>query len=679
MLLQIQFLHPEFLYGLTLLIVPILLHLFSLRRYKKVYFSNFNFLSALQQQRKNSSRLKNILLLLVRLAAISCIVIAFATPYVNPGRHQAVNSAKTQVIIYADNSFSMSNTGSRGTLFEESKKHLLDIVNNYPTGTTFRLLTNDPVDDVPLTREQMFTALGRLKITPFSKPLSQIFKESLELKGVHSATLFLISDFQKKNADFQNIPADSTLETIFLVLKPENQSNVYIDEVSFDQAFHQKNQNDKIHISIVNASEREFHHLPVTLTINGKKKSVSQVDIPARSKKNIALVYLNTDEEFCKGIVEITDFPIVFDNKFFFSYGIHHKARILYLWQQEINPYFAKLFSDTTTFDFTASPVSQISARNLSRYNLIIADELNNLSSGLESSLEEYLINGGNLFFLPNTVSADKQTRFLQKIQAPQWSTRDSNTTITHLETQASLFRNVFEQEEDKAVLPHIGCFYPLSVPAGSEKLLTDKRNNTLLAAKTFGKGNIYVSAFSFHPENSDMVYHPLFVPLMANMGCRINSALNTSYLLNTDQTVTIDPKNYQENIPLKIRRDDQSFEFIPEIRKNFTGDLLLANSNHIGDAGLYEVVQENKTIDVLAWNYNRDESQLEFCEETELEQQFPRARVKNIKTTLLDQNSELVKEIVLQDTNKYLTFWFLLTALLAVLAEQILWRKKLN
>ncbi len=50
MLLQIQFLHPEFLYGLTLLTVPIVLHLFSLRRYKKVYFSNFNFLEALQQQ-----------------------------------------------------------------------------------------------------------------------------------------------------------------------------------------------------------------------------------------------------------------------------------------------------------------------------------------------------------------------------------------------------------------------------------------------------------------------------------------------------------------------------------------------------------------------------------------------------------------------------------------------------
>ena len=56
MLSVIQFLHPVFLYGLLLLVIPVLLHLFSLKRYKKVYFSNFNFLEALQKQKKNSSR-----------------------------------------------------------------------------------------------------------------------------------------------------------------------------------------------------------------------------------------------------------------------------------------------------------------------------------------------------------------------------------------------------------------------------------------------------------------------------------------------------------------------------------------------------------------------------------------------------------------------------------------------
>lgn len=678
MFLQIQFLHPEFLYGLILLLIPIILHLFSLKRYKKVYFSNFNFLEALQQQKKNSSRLKKLLLLLVRLLAISCIVLAFSTPYIPSGHRSDTPREKNQVIIYADNSFSMSNTGSRGRLFEESKKHLLDIVNSYPPGNTFRLLTNTDVNELTMTKEQMLQAIGALKITPDSKPLSQVFKECRELKGEHTATLFLVSDFQKKECDFQLIQADSTLEIVFLVLKPENRSNVYINDVRFDQAFHQKNQNDNIHISIVNSSDKPFHNLPVSLTVNDKKKSISQIDLPAHSEKTVDISYLNSDEGFYKGIVEITDFPLIFDNKFFFSYGIRSKAEILYLWQKEHNPYFAKLFDDSTIFRFHASPANQLASQDLSRYDLIILDNVPNPSSGMESLLEEFLFGGGNLFLLPDLESQSNPNRLLEKIKAPLWGVRDSNTVITRLETQASLFKQVLEQENQQAVLPHVQSFYSLSTPSGTEKLLTDKKGNTLLAAKPFGKGNLYISAFNFHPDNSDMVYHPLFVPLMANMACRINSALSTSYLLNTDRTVTLGARQTDENTPLKIRREDRSFEFMAETRKNYSGDLILTNSHNIREAGLYEVVRNEEVVDVLAWNYNRSESQMEYCTESDLQQQFPQARVENIKTTLLDHNSELVKEIVLQDNNKYLTFWFLLAAVIALLAEQFLWRKKI-
>ncbi len=159
--MAIQFLHPEFLYALSLLAVPIVLHLFSLKRYKKVYFSNFTFLEALQQQKKNSSRIKKWLLLLLRLLAIACIVIAFATPYTARREQSDATPAapRQQIVIYADNSFSMTNTGAQGILFEEAKKHLLDIVTSYPAGTPFRLLSNDAPDRLTLTREQMYDAL----------------------------------------------------------------------------------------------------------------------------------------------------------------------------------------------------------------------------------------------------------------------------------------------------------------------------------------------------------------------------------------------------------------------------------------------------------------------------------------------------------------------------------------
>ena len=457
MLSVIQFLHPVFLYGLLLLAIPVLLHLFSLKRYKKVYFSNFNFLEALQKQKKNSSRLKNLVLLFLRLLALSCIVIAFATPYLNPEGKALPATTTPRIFIYADNSFSMTNTGSQGSLFEEAKKHLFDIVDTYPAGSRFSLFTNDKVLPVTLDKEKMLQAIGNLKISPATKPLSQVYKEVKESGENQPGTLFLISDFQKKNCDFQHITTDSTLESVFLMMKPENRSNLYIKEVNFGQAFHKQNQSETVYITLVNTSDRDFHHIPLTLTINGKKRSIIQTDLEAHSEKKVEISYLNTAEDFYKGTVEISDFPVLFDNTFYFAYPVSENTEILYVWQQEENPYFGKLFSDSSHFSFTSIPVNQAVRQNLPRYSLIILDGLTDSSTGLESMWEDYLMNGGNLLVLPASSSPEVQNKFLQKIQAPRYDKRDTNTVIAHIETQAALFRDAFEQPDIKtnpSVLP---------------------------------------------------------------------------------------------------------------------------------------------------------------------------------------------------------------------------------
>ena len=462
-------------------------------------------------------------------------------------------------------------------------------------------------------------------------------------------------------------------------MKPENRSNLYIKEVNFGQAFHKQNQSETVYITLFNTSDRDFHHIPLTLTINGKKRSIIQTDLEAHSEKKVEISYLNTGEDFYKGSVEISDFPVLFDNTFYFAYPVSENTEILYLWQQEENPYFGKLFSDSSHFSFTSIPVNQAVRQNLPRYSLIILDGLTDSSTGLESMWEDYLMNGGNLLVLPASSSPEVQNKFLQKIQAPRYDKRDTNTVIAHIETQAALFRDAFEQPDIKTILPQIRQYYRLILPAHTEILLSDKHSAPLLVSRHYGKGNLYLSAFNFLPTDSDLVFHPLFVPLLVNMAFQVNTGLHTSYFLNTTAPVLLNTRTIQTNQPLQIRNENHTFEFIPEVRKNFSGDLQLTNATTIQEAGLFEVYQEDRLVDVLAWNYDRTESQMEFCKEQELSQYFPRSKVPDIKTTCFDHNSELVKEIVLQDNNKYLTGWFILIAVSALLLEQLVWRKKLN
>ncbi|MDL2251387.1 BatA domain-containing protein [Odoribacter sp. OttesenSCG-928-J03] len=680
---MIHFLRPEFLYGLFALIIPVIIHLFSFKRYKKVYFSNFNFLLSLQQEKRNSSKVKKWLLLLLRMVVMAAIVIAFARPYIPPassGRAQQT-AEQSPVIIYIDNSFSMSNSGAHGSLLEEAKKYMFDILNSYPAGTGFMLLTNDNDNNIILSKEEASGSIAGIKTGPASKNLSEIFKQAAMWNKGEGSTLFLLSDFQKHICDFQSVRPDSLTVPVFLMLKPENINNLFIQDVGFDQTMlHRKNQSDRISIQVANSSGKDFNNVPISLSINDKKKSVSKVNIPENRAETVHINYLNTENGFYRGMVEISDFPVLFDNKFYFSYEIDDKINVLCLEQEKHNPFFGKLFADTSDFQLRYLHISRTANINFNHYNLIILDRLSSLSSGVSSELENYVNAGGHVFILPgNKVSTNVFNQLLRKMHAPVFGDRDTNMYIADIEYQASLFKNAFEKEEKNTVLPFASTFYPLTNNRNTDILLKDKRNNTVLASQAFGQGKVYISAFDFAPENGDMVYHPLFVPLMVNMSYNIQSALNTSWFLGSNKPVSISGKKITDNSRLLIRKEDGTFEFIPEIRKDFNGNYALMNPYNIQDAGIYEVMQDNKVIDILAFNYDRKESELVYCDEKELQKQFPTAKVENIKTTLINRNSELVKEIVFQDKNKYLSWWFILLAAITLLAEQFVWRRKLK
>src|SRR5579863_8723490 len=100
-----NFLFPSFLYALSAVSIPVLIHLFNFRRYKKLYFSNVRFLKEVVQESRSRSRLKHWLVLLCRILIVAFLVLAFAQPYI-PLKHGVISSGGKAVSIFIDNSFS---------------------------------------------------------------------------------------------------------------------------------------------------------------------------------------------------------------------------------------------------------------------------------------------------------------------------------------------------------------------------------------------------------------------------------------------------------------------------------------------------------------------------------------------------------------------------------------------
>lgn len=105
-----QFKHPEILYALLLLSIPIIVHLFQLQRFVKVPFTNVAFLKNIEKQTRKSARLKKWLVLFSRLLTLSCIILAFSQPYFS----ESATQQNTNVTIYLDNSFSMQAKAKKG-------------------------------------------------------------------------------------------------------------------------------------------------------------------------------------------------------------------------------------------------------------------------------------------------------------------------------------------------------------------------------------------------------------------------------------------------------------------------------------------------------------------------------------------------------------------------------------
>ena len=101
-----QFLFPVFLLALATLAIPIIIHLFHFRRFKKVYFTNVRFLKEVKEETSSRSRLRNLLVLLARLLALALLVLAFAQPYFNRGAE--VQKGAKAISIFIDNGKSIN-------------------------------------------------------------------------------------------------------------------------------------------------------------------------------------------------------------------------------------------------------------------------------------------------------------------------------------------------------------------------------------------------------------------------------------------------------------------------------------------------------------------------------------------------------------------------------------------
>ena len=633
-----RFLSPGFLFALLTIAIPVIIHLFNFRKFKKVYFSNVRFLKNVQIQTSSRQHLKDRLILATRILGISFLVFAFARPYIPVADQQ--NAFQQQALsIYIDNSYSMEAVNKEGTLLDEAKRRAREIASAYSLNDKFQLLTNDFGGKYQrlLSLEEFQTAVDEVSISPANRKLDQIISRQKDvfLKEPNSQkTIYLISDFQKNMLSAATIPADSTLKTRLIRLNSNAQPNISIDSVWFSTAIHKPGDSEKLMVRLQNNSDEEAINIPVKLQVNKVQKSIASMTIKPRSTKTDTLTFSGLQSGWQEAELEITDFPVVFDDKFFFSFNVQASLSVLIINGSKENEYLNSVYRSDPFFKVLNVASGNINYSGLAEYPLIIMNEVAEISDGLGQQLINYIRNGGSLIVFPdlnNDQSALKKFLSAAGTDVPvQVLNAENKVSLINLEHP--VFQGVFDNVPKQIDLPVAKKYirYSSQNTTNRQILLEMPGKVSFFNEYRLGSGKIYLSAVPLSSETSNFARHSVFVPIMYQTALLSLRNQNLFYKLNREPQIELPKISLNSNQTLKLK--NEKFEAIPDLRQNENFSQLYI-ADQIKQAGNYQLLKNDSLIAVLSFNEAGSESDMSFASDEQIKELFPKQKIEILNT----------------------------------------------
>lgn len=621
-----SFLYPDFLWALSLLSIPVIIHLFNFRRYKTVYFPSIKFLREVKEKTTSASTLKHLLVLLSRLLAVAFLVFAFAQPYIKEKNTKVLSGSKA-VSVYIDNSFSMNAISSDLSLLETAKHKAKEIALAFSADDKFQLLTNDfeGRHQRLVNRDQFLNMVDEVKQSPDVKNISQIIerqKSALTPSNSSNKLLYLISDFQKTTADLQTIKPDSSFTITFIPLKASVERNVYIDSCWTESPVQMLNQPVKLFVKLKNNSDEDLQNSRLTLTINEQAKSISNFSVPANGSAVDTISFNTSSEGWNKCELSITDYPVTFDDNYYFTFYVAVQIPVMVINEKQENSFLKALFSNPSVFSYKPATVTQINYAEIKQQQFIILTDVQDISSGLSEALRNFITEGGSLLLFPeDKANLSSLNSFLTSIGAANLSSWNSAPRqVTYINTQEKIFHDVFENKnEENIALPKTkGNFILTSgTQTVAEPLMKLNDGSAFITKYSFGKGLFYLCVSPLDKTFSDLPVSPLFAPMLFKMAVTRSTSPMLAYFIGSNSSVELNNSGVTGEAIFRLKGPKS--EMIPA-QRNIGNTTIVSFHNLATEAGFYQIYLPN--TDHQAWyglNYNRKESDLSCWSDTDL------------------------------------------------------------
>ena len=635
-----QFKHPEILYFLFLLVIPILVHLFQLRRFKKEYFTNVKLLKELQIQTRKSSKIKKWLLLATRLLLLACLIIAFAQPFFDA---KDTTNKGNELIILLDNSFSMQAKGAKGELL---KRSIQDLLEELPENQQFSLLTNSEVfwdTDIKSIQKE----LQNLKYSAMPFQLDYLINQVETKKKNTKKDYVIITDaIQSESKKALNLAENNVV--YFIQPEAQNKTNISIDKVVISQVLDQFYEL-KITLQAFGETENE---VPLSVFSNNKAiaKTIAKFE---NQKTEIAITIPKNDFH---GNISIEDNSLSYDNDYYLSISKPEKANVIAIGNSDKNNFLSRIFT-ADEFNFQSTELATLDYNQIENQDAIVLNELEDLPVALGTTLKSFYEKGGNIVLIPNAKNATSLlnafTKNFGRVNYSQLST--SRKQITKINFNHPLYQTVFEKKVTNFQYPNVKESFSLS---GITNILQYEDNSVFVGSTTNRLGTFYAFSAPINKQNSNFQNAPLIVPTIYNMGQNQGKTGINAYTIGENENLILETILAKDEV---VSVQKEGYSFIP-MQQILNTKCKLSFGDYPEEAGNFDVIKANNSLKKISFNYPRTESDLTQVSTANFEN-F--TKVNNISTVLNDIASER--------TSNEIWKWFIIATLLFLITELLI------
>jgi uncharacterized membrane protein len=686
------FLNPAILFGLLAASIPIIIHLLNLRKLKKIEFSTLQFLKELQKNKIRKIKLKQWLLLALRVLIILCIVTAFARPtLVGVSIGGTTSAAKTTAVFILDDTFSMSVVDQNGSYFNQAKESIKNILTQFEEGDEFALvLVSHQPNEIEMTSNlnKFKQEIDASTISFASSKLNNAIVKAAGLIGEaenFNKEIYLLTDFQKGRLATENELTDlkeqlgEQVRLYSLNYEGKEVSNFGIDEVKINTQIFEKDKPIKFDAIVKNYSNRAKNNLVVSLFINGERLAQQSINLNPGESKTANLLATAKTFGYNEALVEIEEDDILEDNKRFTSFFIPEKIPVLILYDNikdmKLVEAALKSVSEKDYFELTLKNVEQISGIQLYNYQvtILVSSDFVNASE----KLKQFISSGKGVIVLPSSdLSSSNFNNSLSLINIPSGgglikTEKGQSVRFNEIDFNHPVFENIFIKEKKKQVeSPDFYSYYKIN-PAGKGKsIITLEDESSFLSEYSINAGKVLLFSSSPVFKWSDFPIKSIFAPLITKSVMYLSSKNIVDNIYLAGETINVNVA--ERTLPqIEVVKPDGTEEII-NIEGEQNINFISYNQTYL--TGNYKFYSGDKLLSAATVNTDPAESVTQYLTKSDFEDYLDKIDFGG-KYIPIDKNENPSQMILQARFGSELWRYFVLLAILLALVEMTIAR----